>query len=255
MEDPNSHTLQSNRPPNDKTSEDPKLTIKLPPNDEDENDRFDRIVAKNKIKKHKIDKIIFIQNAIIDFIKNYLKETEEQKLEKFDTLEINKQKELLTQVGYQRSEYLEGFLKSTQRMVGVRNNNKARAEEKFNNARYKYLVLEKIKELKGVNEIFRIILEFNSNNYSDEGIENISRYARDLFSSYLSKLKDTNAKHATISSLKESGGYTPKEYTFRSKELNIFSGQKAATANQSAGKRRNRTKKARRNKGKNTRRN
>jgi hypothetical protein len=153
-------------------------------------------------------------------------------------------------VGYERSEYLEGFLKSTQRMVGVRNNNKARTEEKFKNARYNYLVLEKIKELKGVNEIFRIILQFNSNNYTDEAIENISIYARQLFSSYLSKLNDTNAKDATISSLTNFGEYTPKEYNFRTEDLNIFSGEKAGAANQSAGKRRNKgTKKARRNKG------
>lgn len=200
---------------------------------------------------------IFVRGVIVDFIEAYISETQGQNLEEFDRLDLSSQKNLLKSgyYGYKNiSGTLEGFSKATSRMVGKRTNNNSRAEENFINARKKYLIQKKKNDLK-TDQTFKSYLDYNENNYSIS----TPRGGRVHFLSFLNKLPGSNAKNTTMSSLSESGKYSPDEnITFPQDLLHIFpasAGGAADAASQSAGKRRNRTKKLRRNKAKKSRRN
>jgi hypothetical protein len=221
---------------------------------------------------------IFVRGRIRWFIREYLKETQGQKLEDFDRLDLSSQKELLKSkygsYGYKSNKgTLVGLSKSILRMQGKRTNNNARAEEDFIKAREEYLKEKKENDLKR-DQTFKAHLYYFENN---DRIPTPGG-GRIYFLSFLNKLPETNTRTLTMQELSEDGKYKPDEnIPFSQDLLNIFPGSTiapvapvapvasvasvapvapVAPANQRAGKRRNAvTKKVRRNKGKKTRKN
>jgi len=180
-----------------------------------------------------------------EFINEYIIETEAQKLEIFDKLDLSVQKDLLKgqngEFGYENSGTLQGVSKLTSRLLGMRKNNNSRKEDNFIKARRKYVFRQKMNEL---------MFNFGFGLYLRPA--GPKENGRIYFLSYLNKLPETKARNKAIEDLSESGKFKPDEkLVFHKDALDLFSG----SVKQSAGKRRNRTKKVRRNKGKKTRRN
>jgi hypothetical protein len=190
----------------------------------------------------------FVKQVLQDFISNYVIETQGQNLEEFDRLDLTSQKRLLMSgyYGYENiSRTLEGFSKATLRIVGKRTDNHSRSEERFINARRRYLLEKKKSDLKR-DEMFRSYLDYNSNNDRIPTPQG----GRVYILTYLNNLPESDAKTSAVLRLSQNGQYGPNEnITFSQDLINIF----PALANQRAGKRRNRTKKLRRNKAKKTR--
>jgi len=209
---------------------------------------------------------LFVKNTIIQFIKDYVKETEEQQLEKFDEQPLPWQKAELAgehsyqpiNYGYKHSSPLQAASSGLLRLTGLRTNNNARKDTKFIDARRKYVEADKIKKLE-FDPVFQQYLNYK------EGNPGIPEGGRVRFLTYLGRLPETMAGNNAMKILSDSDKYTSDEtLTFEDSILGIFTSAEVLRSHQnflrgarevSGGRRRNKvTRKVRRNKRK-TRRN
>jgi len=153
---------------------------------------------------------LFVKRTLETFIEDYIKETEGQKIEFFDTLVLSSQKKLLKSgyYGYKsNSGTLAGVTKSLSRVTGTRTNNNSRSEPDFLDARRKYLVNHKKGILKLYSPEFKKYLDYNVDNFNIQ----TPTGGRIYLLSFLNKLSHTEAKTTAIKSLSEADKYAPDE--------------------------------------------
>lgn len=153
---------------------------------------------------------LFVKRTLETFIEDYIKETEGQKIEYFDSLDLSSQKKLLKSgyYGYKsNSGTLAGVTKSLSRVTGTRTNNNSRSEPDFLDARRKYLVNQKKSDFKLYSPEFKKYLDYNVDNFNIQ----TPTGGRIYLLSFLNKLSHTEAKTTAIESLSEAGKYAADE--------------------------------------------
>lgn len=208
-----------------------------------------------------VEDMYALKDIMREFIRDYIKETEGQRLEEFDKKDLTSQKQALQRFGYfSNSGTLSGFTKSLARIGRARTNNNSRSEEKFIIARRRYLEYEKEDTLSSFSPIFENIFIFEVDRGSARDPEGVKQYLLD----FLNKLPASDAKTKAMTSISGGGEYVPNEDAdFPQELINVFSKSLQAPVgpvNQSGGRNRKnrretRQKKAQRKNIKKTRRN